>query len=78
MLLLEINVWVNIYREFVTPVLGRFTEMKTVLSKAGIQKNSLDGILIDAGFSSLQMDCASRGFSINKNGELDMRMDGSR
>lgn len=62
----------------VTPVLGRFSEMNEILPKIGIQKNSLDGILIDAGCSSMQMDSASRGFSISKDGPLDMRMDGNR
>lgn len=67
-----------VFRGLITPLLGRFSEMNEVLNNAGIQKNSLDGILIDAGCSSMQMDSASRGFSISKNGPLDMRMDGSR
>lgn len=62
----------------VTPVLGRFSEMSEILPKAGIQKNTLDGIVIDAGCSSMQMDSALRGFSISKDGPLDMRMDGNR
>ena len=51
--------------------------MNEILQNAGIEKNSLDGILIDAGCSSMQMD-SSRGFSISNNGPLDMRMDGNR
>lgn len=66
------------YDGLVTPLLGRFSEMKEILYNAGIEKNSLDGILIDTGCSSMQMDSASRGFSSSKNGPLDMRMDGER
>ncbi|XP_047219457.1 probable methyltransferase-like protein 15 [Girardinichthys multiradiatus] len=62
----------------VKPLLGRFSELETLLSNMNIKPGSIDAVLLDAGCSSMQMDQAERGFSLSKDGPLDMRMDGER
>ncbi len=59
-----------------TPLRGNFSDLPDILQGVGVQK--VDGILIDIGVSSWQLDEASRGFSFGKEGPLDMRMDRSR
>jgi 16S rRNA (cytosine1402-N4)-methyltransferase len=54
---------------------GNFAEMDRLLAKIGIQ--SVDGILMDIGVSSWQLDRPERGFSYAADGPLDMRMDQS-
>lgn len=62
----------------VIPVLGRFSELPSLLKEKGISQSSIDGILFDFGCSSMQMDTGERGFSVSQNGLLDMRMDAGR
>ncbi|XP_058457104.1 probable methyltransferase-like protein 15 homolog [Malaya genurostris] len=57
------------------PVLGKFSELPDKLEKLGIKQRSVDGMVFDFGCSSMQFDEGSRGFSISKDGPLDMRMD---
>jgi 16S rRNA (cytosine1402-N4)-methyltransferase len=51
---------------------GRFGEMLTLLTEAGV--HTLDGIVLDIGVSSFQIDDPTRGFSFMADGPLDMRM----
>ena len=55
---------------------GRFGELRQLLLGVGVEK--VDGILLDLGVSSPQLDEAARGFSFRLGGPLDMRMDTSR
>jgi receptor-type tyrosine-protein phosphatase gamma len=58
------------------PMLGKFSELPQLLNAQGISQ--VDGILIDAGCSSMQFDNPNRGFALSSDGPLDMRMDGYR
>ncbi len=55
-----------------TVLLGRFGDMSPLLAQAGISR--VDGVVLDLGVSSPQIDDPARGFSLRYDGPLDMRM----
>ena len=55
---------------------GSFASLKSTLAQAGLTQR-VDGILLDLGVSSPQLDDPARGFSFLRDGPVDMRMDPS-
>lgn len=59
-------------RENVTIVHDNYSNIKAIVKRLGIDE--IDGLLLDLGVSSFQLDTAERGFSFHKDAPLDMRM----
>jgi 16S rRNA (cytosine1402-N4)-methyltransferase len=56
-------------------VQGRFGDLDSIARGLGCEK--LDGVVLDIGVSSMQLDEAERGFSLRSDAPLDMRMEGA-
>lgn len=57
---------------------GSFTQLESLVQKRGwlqSERGGVDGVLLDLGVSSPQLDDPERGFSFRHDGDLDMRMD---
>ena len=55
-----------------TVLSGRFGDMRELLAEVGV--SAIDGVALDLGVSSMQIDDPARGFSFRADGPLDMRM----
>ena len=60
------------YAGRLTVLAGRFGDMRELLQAVGVERS--DGIALDLGVSSMQVDDPARGFSFRGDGPLDMRM----
>ena len=65
-----------VYGERATVVRSNFSEISSVCDSLGVDE--IDGLLLDLGVSSYQLDTAERGFSYMSDAPLDMRMDKRR
>jgi 16S rRNA (cytosine1402-N4)-methyltransferase len=61
------------YKRRLDLVAGRFGDIHAILAERGVDE--VDGVVLDIGVSSMQLDQAERGFSFRHDGPLDMRME---
>jgi 16S rRNA (cytosine1402-N4)-methyltransferase len=67
------HAWAGHYKGRLSLVAGRFGDLDRLAAEAGAP--ALQGVVLDVGVSSMQIDRAERGFSFQKDGPLDMRME---
>ena len=63
---------IQVFPQRLTLIEGRFSGMEEHLAERGIR--AIDGVVLDVGVSSMQIDDPERGFSFMRDGPLDMRM----
>ena len=63
------------FKDRLFPLHGKFSEMHSLLRAKKVKDESVHGMLLDIGASSMQFDDPLRGFSLSQDGPLDMRMD---
>ncbi len=68
--------WRSAYADRLQIIARPFADMADALAAVGI--DAVDGVALDIGVSSMQLDDAARGFSFRFDGPLSMRMDGER
>ncbi len=69
------SAWADRFGEALSLVKGRFGDLDQIARDADAPE--LDGVVLDIGVSSMQIDQAERGFSFMQDGPLDMRMEQS-